>query len=223
MARGPLVEPAHLPRDRREPVPVQEAFRLKFEGGGSLVLGPGNWVLVRRDLPKGEVAIQRPVDDLHPGDELVSGVDDRALRTVRLQVIEPEGVVPGKSPPYFLIRAENLSWAKVGGVLVSIEAQLKDDDAAAEGLASATTTLALRKRERRASVPRDRKCWRRWRSGRRLAFGGGGSDDSQIVARSRNRRVTSPRNFAYSESRDRTRSVGGEIRAHSSVPPGNCC
>jgi hypothetical protein len=127
----------------REPIAVVEAFRLKFKSGKSLVLGLGNWVLIRKEDPKGVVATQRPVVDLHVGDELVSGLHDRDLLSERLEAIEPEALPPGKPTSYILIRAENLSWAKVGPVLVSIEAKVREDDAAAEGLASATTTLAL--------------------------------------------------------------------------------
>jgi len=124
----------------RETVDVSEGVRLLFEDGRSVIVGPGNWVLVRhRDGKSGvpvEVAKEKPVGGLRAGDELVADVRDGVLETVRLKSTQP--VPPGGSPRYVLLRAENLPWCKVGPVLVSVEARLREDDAASEGLAAAT-------------------------------------------------------------------------------------
>ncbi|HKM53145.1 MAG TPA: hypothetical protein VJY33_07005, partial [Isosphaeraceae bacterium] len=130
----------------RKPVEVQVAHRLRFEDGGSVVLGPGNWVLVRGTDQKHDVAVEKPVSDLRAGDELVAGVHDHVLTTVRLVEIESVRVPPGESSRFILLRAENLPWVKVGPVLVSVEAQVREDDAAAEGLA-ATTRLAMQRQD----------------------------------------------------------------------------
>ena len=105
----------------REPVEVQQAHRLRFVNGGSVVVGPGNWVLVRGTDQKHDVAVEKPVSDLRAGDELVAGVHDHVLTTVRLVEIESVRVPPGESSRFILLRAENLPWVKVGPVLVSVE------------------------------------------------------------------------------------------------------
>ena len=128
----------------RETIEVQQAHRLRLVNGESVVLGPGNWVLVRGTDQRHDVAVEKPISDLRVGDELVAGVHDRMLKTVRLVEIEPVRVPPGESSRFIQLRAENLPWAKVGPVLVSVEAQVREDDAAAEGLA-VTTRLAMQR------------------------------------------------------------------------------
>jgi len=142
---GPWLEPPWLSEHRsrvlsRATVRVDEAVRLVFENGRDVVLAPENWVLGRgkHDLP-----VERPVNLLEPGEEIVRGVKGPELETIRLvkkDVVRPSG----DASQYVLPRVENLPWVKVGPILVSVEAQARTDDEAAEGL-TPDTTVAVRR------------------------------------------------------------------------------
>ncbi len=103
--------------------PIPFAYELEFgdDDGRTVRVGPGNWLLRYTEGRLEEVAID---DDLKPGVEVVSGIDSegapKLISLVRIERVKPDH-------DFVLIEAVNLSWARVNGVLLSIDYRAWDE------------------------------------------------------------------------------------------------